>query len=342
MKRKIIDKKLLFICIFFITSSVNCSDQKIEPFDIPIDGVLVYVEGVRGEGWLTANPFGELVVLDSESQKRHVLTNDGYYYAYPNLTPDGKSLIFESKRDRNIGTIGLSADSEIYQMNLETGEIINLNEKISSLIGKSLGHRISHPSLSPSGNKLAMVRMVDWKFHLSYFDFDKSEIVDITIDDSYSPVGGIAWSPDNKKMIYSVGRGFRTSIIMIDIGNNTEPDIIPIESYNEDGEPYGCGAGSWFNNYTFKYSCSRHNSGYVKIFEYDLRTSSKKSKTLYRNEFEIRVSNLIRSKNEEIVLFIGTIPGTQFNNIYSLNLVNDEVKQITFSENEKRWLRWYE
>ncbi|MGF1670170.1 MAG: hypothetical protein ACFCU6_06960 [Balneolaceae bacterium] len=92
---------------------INCSGQKVEPFELPIEGKVVYVEGLRGEGWLTANPFGELVMLDGKSQTRHVLTWDGYYYAHPNLTPDGKSLIFESKRSDNIGISGLSADSDI-------------------------------------------------------------------------------------------------------------------------------------------------------------------------------------------------------------------------------------
>ncbi len=99
--------------ILISTNIINCSGQKVEPFELPINGKLVYVEGLRGEGWLTANPFGELVMLDGKSQTRHVLTWDGYYYAHPNLTPDGKSLIFESKRSDNIGISGLSADCDI-------------------------------------------------------------------------------------------------------------------------------------------------------------------------------------------------------------------------------------
>ncbi|HKK61718.1 MAG TPA: hypothetical protein VJ951_04110 [Bacteroidales bacterium] len=330
-----------FILLLVVSATIGCNSKKVETFELPVDGKLVYVEGIRGDGWITANPFGELVMLNSRDQTRHVLTWDGFYYAHPNLTPDGKSLIFESKRAGNIGIAGLSADSDIYRMDLKTKDITNLNHEISSYVGESIGHRISNPSLSPTGSKLAMVRLVDWQFHLSYYDFENKQIVDLTTDENLKPMNDIRWSPDDEKLIYSIRRGFSSNIILIDISND-DYKITAIESYSEDGEPYGCSAGSWLDNYRFIYSCTRPNSRYIKIFEYNLSDSSKNYSTILRTDFDFLLPSLIINKNGDNILFLGSRPGTNVANIYMLNPVTGEMEQITFSDTDKRWLRWYE
>jgi len=337
-----------YLILFFIYASasiVNCSGQKVEPFEIPIDGKFVYVEGLRGEGWLTANPFGELVMIDGDTQTRHVLTWDGYYYAHPNLTPDGQSLIFESKRSRNIGIAGLSADSDIYKLDLETKEIINLNDVLSETFGEPIGHRVGYPSLSYSGDKLAIIRLVDWQFHLSIIDNRNKKIVDISTDDQFnpSPAAVIEWSRNDNYFIYERFAGFNMMVVLVDVENLNTSVIKPIINGNNELDVHSCKAGSWIGDYKFIYQCKRRDVDFTDILEYDINNkSSRILKSIDNKKFEMTLVALKVNKNEDALLFIGIDHNTKEQDIWKLDLNSDSLEKITTNGYQKGWLRWYE
>jgi len=343
---KIIVNKWFYtiICTFFTVTS--CSGQKVDPTYIPVDGKLVYVEGLQGKGWITANPFGELVMLDSKAQQRHVLTWDKYYYAFPNLTTDGKYIIFESKRADNIKIVGLSVDSDIYRMDLETQEITNINKELSKIAGEPIGHRVTHPSLSPSDNKLAMVRLVDWDFRLPYIDFKKEKIVDLTVDERFQPnsVSTLTWSDDEQQLLYSRTKGFLTSVVLISL-DEKQPNIIrpKLNEIKKQSEVASCIAGSWKDKYRFVYQCKRSEMNYTDIYEYDLRNKeSRILSSLDNDSFKMMIKSLKVNKEGNSLLFIGINSDTKTNDVWKMSIESGVLTRITSNGNAKEWLRWYE
>src|SRR6056297_3555271 len=264
------------LLLIFLSTFLSCSGQKIEPFEVPLEGKLVYVEGLRGEGWLTANPFGELVMIDGDTQTKQILTWDGYYYAHPNLTADTLSLIFESKRSDNIGSGGLSVNSDIYKMDLETNEVENFNEDLSDLIGESIGHRVRFPSLSHSGKKLAVTRLINWQFHLSVIDIQNGSIVDISTDEKLKPNSSavLEWSANSNSFIYERFYGLNMMVVLVDVENLTTSVIKPVINETNELDVRSCRAGSWINNYEFIYQCIRKDIDFTDVLVYDIRNGS--------------------------------------------------------------------
>jgi len=334
---------LLLVNLVFIA---NCDGQTTEHFDIPINGKLVYVEGLQGEGWLTANPFGELVLLDGAEQKRHVLTWDGYFYAHPNLTPDGKSLIFESKRSRNIGLVGLSAESDLYRMDLETREIIGINDELSDLIGEPVGNRISYPSLSPTGNKLSFIRFKDNDFHLSYIDFQGRQIIDIMKDHTKRPIGSsvMSWSPNEDFIIYTMSDRFDTYVVLVKL-EEKESKIIENEITADtlNTGVLSCMSGNWKNEAEFIYSCSKAGLGYRQIYSYNVDSEiSTKLLKLKNSAFPDAITELIVSRDGNQLIIISGPRDDFRSDIHRMEINTQQIIPITSSGTIKQWLRWYE
>jgi len=331
--------------IFVLFTLLCCSGQSSDSFEMPIEGKLVFVEAIRGDGWLTANPFGELVIIDGITKKRQVLTWDGYYYAHPNLTADGTSLIFESKRTGNIAISGLSSESDIYQMDIESKEIKSLSEEFLKLTGKHIGDRFFHPSLSPSGDKLLFSRLLNWEYHLSYFSFEENKLIDITKDDNFRPLTRIPaqWSKDESHIIMTVLRNFDFYVVLVSVTGDTL-QIISNNLLEErsSGEFMACISGSWIDSIRFLYMCSRTDLNYSVIYEYNINESkSKKLKKIYDEDIDFTIYEIIAKNDSENIIIIGGMEGLNYSNVYMMNLKSSELVKITDSETEKRWLRWY-
>jgi len=68
---------------------------------------------------------------------RRLTTDDTRQHYYPSLSPDGKSVVYASFRQANI--------YEIYEMNLATGNVVQLTNKLGNL---------SAPEISPDGKHI--------------------------------------------------------------------------------------------------------------------------------------------------------------------------------------------
>lgn len=68
---------------------------------------------------------------------RRLTTDDNHQHYYPSLAPDGKSVVYAAFREPNI--------YEIYEMNLESGEVKQLTDRLGNLNG---------PEISPDGSKV--------------------------------------------------------------------------------------------------------------------------------------------------------------------------------------------
>jgi Tol biopolymer transport system component len=284
-------------------------------------------------------------MIDGDTQTRQILTWDGYYYAHPNLTPDTLSLIFESKRSDNIGSGGLSVNSDIYKMDLQTKEVENFSEDLSNLISESIGHSVRYPSLSHSGRKLAITRLVNWQFHLSVVDIQNGSIVDISTNEKFRPRPSavLEWSANNNNFIYGGFYGLNMMVVLVDVENLNTTVIKPVINETNELDVRSCMAGSWINNYEFIYQCIRKDIDFIDVLVYDIRNeSSRILKSFDNKNFEMSMNSLQISNDGETLVFIGIDSNTKEEDIWKFNLMSDSLTKITTNGYNKGWLRWYE
>lgn len=343
--KKLKINQLLLLFIIHLLFVFSCNGQTTEPYEVSVNGKLVYVEGLQGEGWLLANPFGELVLLDGDEQKRHVLTWDEYFYAHPNLTPDGESLIFESKRSRNIRLIGLSAESDIYRMDLQTLEISSISREMEQVLGQPLGERFRNPSVSPSGEKVSFVRYQNGNSYLSVFDFKENELIDLTDDEGLMPnsITTIEWSPDEQHFIYTMTDGFSRYPVLISLkdGKVTNVHQSPEIKESEQGLIV-CTSGSWKNNSEFIFHCYDTFEIRNNIFTYNLQDNEPKLIAhIDRSKFDYSVRSLKLNPSGNQALFIGSDFRGESSDIWLFDLEEKTLSRVTTNGTRKRGLRWY-
>jgi TolB protein len=115
---------------------------------------------------------------------RLLTTDDTRQHYYPSLSPDGKSVVYAAFRQANI--------YEIYEMNLATGNAVQLTNKLGNL---------NAPEISPDGKSII--------FKLWSPNTDKNTIWMMDRDgqhaDKISRVSGWdpTWSPDGKYILFA-------------------------------------------------------------------------------------------------------------------------------------------
>ena len=308
--------------------------------ELPFNGLVVYVEDLRGKNGLLANPFGDIVMLDGNNNTKQIITNDGFYYAYPNLSPDQESIIFESKRDRGINISGLGARSNIYQFDLGTKEIHNYWDIIYNQTGFELGERMESPSLSPSGQKIAMIHTHYGNSNFMAIDFANKKILQITNDRRLKPSshGNISWSPNEKFLTYDPQSLSRRPLQLLNFNTS---QLTPIDYPNYDtlegNIRYFCSSGSWVDDSSFYFSCSTPSNRKTQIFKYSVIDNSSTEVMIVE---DITVKSLQTNSSGNEILFIGSKEGFR-DDLYMLKLDSKELIRITHDDKQKDWMRWY-
>jgi len=330
---------ITLIC-FALTLFCCTKTGTFEVDDLPFEGLVVYVEDLRGKNGLLANPFGDLVMLNGDSNTKQIITNDGFYYAYPNLSPDQKSIIFESKRDRGINISGLGASSNIYKYNLETKEIHNYWDVIYGQTGFELGERIQSPSLSPSGQKLSMIHTHYGNSNFMAIDFVNKKILQITNDRRLKPSnrGNISWSPNEDYITFDPQSLSRRPLQLFNFNTS---QLTPINYPNYDTLEvdirYFCSSGSWIDDSSFYFSCSIPSNKKTQIFKYSVIDNSSTEVMIVE---EITVKSLQTNSSGNEILFIGRKEGFR-DDLYMLKVDSKELIRITHDDKQKDWMRWY-
>lgn len=321
----------LFSCTKTGTFDVN---------DLLFEGLVVYVEDLRGKNGLTANPFGDLVMLDGDSNTKKIITDDGFYYAYPNLSPDQKSIIFESKRDRGINISGLGARSNLYEHHLETNEIHDYWDIIYDKTGFELGERMESPSLSPSGQKLAMIHTHYGNSNFMAIDFENKEILQITNNRRQKPLvqSNISWSPNEKYLLFEPPNFSRRPVLLFNFNSSELTSIIhPNYDTLEGDKRYFCKSGAWIDDSNFYFSCSIPPERKTQIFRYSLNDNTSTEVMLVE---ETSVKSLQTNSGGSQILFIGGKEGFR-DDLYLLKVESKELVRITHDDRQKGWMRWY-
>ncbi len=165
----------------------------------------------------------DLWVMFSDGRCQKLITKSEENEIDPAWSPDGERIAFVSYPE-----IGLS---EIYTMNLATGEVRQLTSN-ESVDGK--------PAWSPDGSKIAFVSNRSGNFEIYIMNAeDGSEQVSLpgtkivnekTYPVSQGVLGGPAWSPDGTRIAFSDSLYMYTGIVLI---NADGTGYLPLT-----GDPY--------------------------------------------------------------------------------------------------------
>lgn len=335
--------------LFSLILLSGCGKPYSEPFDLPLKGKLIYVEGLRGEGWLGSPPYGDIVMLDGETQTRHVLTWDNFYNAHPNYIASENAIIFESKRGSNAGTAGLGAASGIFRLDIETGAIRDYTEYIHTLLEDMPGGSYGKVSVFDD-RKWIFVRNY-YENALIYLNNESGNIHKIFEGERRkTSIGGggiIEWSENGEQIAYI--NGLHLDLLVYNLKTNTYGILHSTIGVNDATRNYRyCQLGNWVNDYELYYTCdsTRAGDGLTRIFVYDSRTSESNLFVSFELD-QLRFNQFNVSNELDYIVFLGGIDskdgsGRFSREIYKYDLSTEKLHAITTSGTIKQWMRWYQ
>lgn len=171
--------------------------------DVPVEtGTLLFVEDVDGVGGTSAGDFGDLVALNPRTGERHRLTHDDHYDTHPSWGPDGRYVLFESKRRQNpMGDMG--APSHIYRLEVSSGTITRWRPGLAERF-EAVSEASGKPAVSPSGQKVAFVTYPDGKPSSGWiviYDRERDRLS--VVADSLPYIHRITWPEDESYLAFS-------------------------------------------------------------------------------------------------------------------------------------------
>ena len=174
-------------------------------------------------------PTFEIYVMDADGKNQQRLTNNPHGDWNPSWSPDGKRIVFSSRRDRHfIGDFGIT--EEIYVMDADGKNQQRLtNNRQNDLL----------PSWSPNGERIAFAS--DEKgnfenFEIYVMDANGGNQQRLTNNrgDDWNP----SWSPDGERIAFMSKRNGNAEIYVMDAdGGNPQ---------NLTNNPHGDASPAWF------------------------------------------------------------------------------------------------
>lgn len=169
-----------------------------------------------------------LEIMDIETGTRKILYQQPYSLQAPNWTPDGKTLIYNSK--------GLLYNFDLATCKpsvLNTGfATSNNNDHVLSFDGKQIG--ISHHSADDKGQSIVY-----------YLPVQGGEPVRVT---SKGPSYLHGWSPDGKYLIFTGGRNEQYNIYKIPVNGSEEIQLTNAKALDDGSEYTPDGKYIYFNS----------------------------------------------------------------------------------------------
>jgi len=335
------------IGFLFLILSLGCGEPSEVEMEVPISGKLVYVEDFGGRQGVLAGRFGDLVLIEGNENKRYALTDDHYYYAYPNLVNGGKEVWFESKRGDDLWPAGLSSRSDLYSLDVETRQVRNIRDSLSTVFAVPLEDGIERISVSPSGSRMVFqMRDVETGSPIGprpFFYLDRDFNMLRRVEDETYRISWmqVFWSDDENKISFDSGGHRRVFVYNFE---RQQAHRISNEFIESIQRPMFCHAGSWIDDNRFVYSCSYSGGNEIKIFQYDYHTdSSTEIAEIVKENFGIQSLHI--SRDGSYLVFIGTT-SVDFkiveSAIYVYDIETNEMQSFAENKRQKRWLRWYE
>lgn len=172
--------------------------------DGPVEkGTLLFVEDLDGQGGLSAGRFGDLVLLNPETGARHVLTRDNHYDDHPSWGPEGRYILFASKRQQNPRTRDMGAPSHIHRLDLTSGEIRLWGKELADRF-EIVGSVMEKPAVSPSGNLIGFATYPDAGSSSGrVVIYDRQQDRVRVVADSVFFIDRLTWSEDEQHLGFS-------------------------------------------------------------------------------------------------------------------------------------------
>lgn len=336
--------KQIVLVSFLIGSLQQCRPQ----IELPnnLDGMLLYVEDLDGVGGSASGKFSDIVAYDPVNKRQYILTSDKYYDQHPTYSPQTQKIYFESKREKYNPSIGLTAPSHLYELDLTTKKIKLLDDDD---FRKTHSFKewvdLNRPLINNYGDKLL--------FHFLWGDYknsyDRLMLYDLTTKTIGSLFDSLNYSfryvfyENDSSIIFqsSLKNGWKEKtnyIAKLEI--NTKGVIKFIQEKNFENN-----LGDVKYNKIVYVSRNFNHSGVIsELYIYDIM-NDKIRKIAGVEELGFREIKNPVFENENFIYFIGSKesinPDTFEEEVYLLNLNTKEMKQITFTENIKDNLRYY-
>ena len=137
----------------------------------------------------------DIYVMDADGRNLRRLTNHPDIDSLPSWSPDGKRIVFASKRDGHVDAIHGFATNEIYVMDADGDNPQNLTNN---------PQEDWYPSWSPDGQQIAFSSERDGNYEIYVMDADGGNPQNLTNNplNDRDP----SWSPDGKRIVFSARR----------------------------------------------------------------------------------------------------------------------------------------
>ncbi|MBL7942113.1 MAG: PD40 domain-containing protein, partial [Flavobacteriales bacterium] len=151
---------------------------------------------------------------------RRLTTDDTRQHYYPSISPDGRSLIYAAFREPNI--------YEIYEMDIERGNVTQLTDRLGNLNG---------PEISPDGSLIAYKLSTLISNQIWLMDRDGSNPRPIPNASGWDPT----WSPDGQFILFAsdMQDGIQLYRIRLDGGELQRVSDLPAIRGRSDWSPDG-------------------------------------------------------------------------------------------------------
>ncbi|HYP02747.1 MAG TPA: S8 family serine peptidase [Pyrinomonadaceae bacterium] len=127
----------------------------------------------------------EIYVMNADGSGQTRLTNNPASDGGFAWSPDGTKIAFNSDR---------SGNSDIYRMNADGTGVVNLTANLKDDVS---------PAWSPDGTKIAFQTLREGDWHIYLMDTNGANQTRLSGASNTYEAGGIAWSPDSMKVLYS-------------------------------------------------------------------------------------------------------------------------------------------
>ena len=340
MNAKIISKVMAMFFLVIVVFT-NCSSQTHIPDKI--SGMLLYIEDLNGDGGSMDGDFSDIVAFDIDKKQRYILTNDSYYDDFPTYSKSSNRIYFESKRENYIPVLGMSSKSGIYYLDLTKKTIKSFSKEEKDNLGKNISRiELSDPSISFTGNKLLFLAdtvndSINHQLLMYDYPSKKYQLLNDTLFRSYKFIWDesetqIAFQGQDEEMM-----SITNHISILDIKTKDVKNIIHIQGMKNNLGDFKYGKLLYISE-------TADNNDESNIYILNTKVDEKKEiGSVQEMGFEEIKAPVF--KDEYTIFFIGCKDVGKddfYEDIYEMNLTTKEITQITFTNNEKKRLKYYE